>query len=154
MNAKQLILRLSSSGFAAWGSLVAGAFMAVRINQFFAVATGVVGMSGFCTPPASADIHHDSSADPLGDLDRYAAQLAALDLVISVSNTTVHVAGALGVPTWVIVPEGRGGLWYWFTEGERSPWYAAVRLFRRRAGGNILDDIAAALRQSAKQAGS
>jgi len=100
------------------------------------------------------DIHHDSSVDPLGDLDRYAAQLAALDLVISVSNTTVHVAGALGVPTWVIVPEGRGGLWYWFTEGDRSPWYGALRLFRRRAGGNILDDIAAALLQSAAEAGS
>jgi ADP-heptose:LPS heptosyltransferase len=91
-------------------------------------------------------IHHDATVDSLKDLDTFAAQLAALDLVISVSNTAVHVAGALGVPTWVIVPEGKGGLWYWFERSDATPWYPSIRLFRRRPGHNISAEIAAALR--------
>ena len=44
------------------------------------------------------------AADPLVDLDAFAAKVAALDLVISVGNATVHMAGALGVTTWTILP--------------------------------------------------
>ncbi len=77
------------------------------------------------------DILQDPDVDPLKDMDAFAAQVAAMDLVISVSNTTVHVAGALGVPTWVMLPEGRGRLWYWFNGRTDSPWYSAVRLLAR-----------------------
>ncbi|MDX2222992.1 MAG: tetratricopeptide repeat protein [Rhodospirillaceae bacterium] len=72
---------------------------------------------------------HDDTVDPLKDMDAAAAQIAALDLVISVSNTTVHTAGALGVPTWVLLGASRGSLWYWFRGRDESPWYAGVRLF-------------------------
>lgn len=41
-------------------------------------------------------IHHWHNSDPLKDMDNFAAQIAALDLVISVDNSTVHLAGALG----------------------------------------------------------
>ena len=74
-------------------------------------------------------VHVDPSVDPLTDLDRFAGQVAAMDLVITTSNTTAHVAGALGVPCWVMVPRGRGALWYWFGDGDRSPWYGSVRLY-------------------------
>jgi Tfp pilus assembly protein PilF len=77
----------------------------------------------------------DSNVDPDGPLDGFASQIAALDLVITVSNTTAHLAGALGVETWVLVPPpGPASMWYWFTDRTDSPWYQSVRLFRRRPG--------------------
>ena len=60
-------------------------------------------------------IAHDASVDQLADMDAFAAQVAAMDLVVSVSNTTVHVAGALGVPTRVLL--GGVPLSVWMAEG-------------------------------------
>lgn len=80
---------------------------------------------------AGFEIIHDSSVDPLTDMEGFLAQVGVLDLVISVSNTTVHAAGALGVPTWVLLPIGTGSLWYWFRGRDDSPWYPSVRLFRQ-----------------------
>ncbi len=78
-------------------------------------------------------IIQDSSIDPLQELDGFTAQVAALDLVITTSNTTAHVAGALGVPVWTLVPRlGSGALlWYWFRSGSTSPWYDSMTLFRQ-----------------------
>ena len=45
-------------------------------------------------------IYQDKEIDSLINLEDFAAQIAALDLVISTSNTTVHVAGALGKNVW------------------------------------------------------
>lgn len=73
---------------------------------------------------------NDPEVDSLKDLDGFAAQLASLDLVISVSNSAAHMAGALGVPTAVVVPDGHKRLWYWFDQGVFSPWYRSVRVFR------------------------
>jgi hypothetical protein len=53
-------------------------------------------------------IHCDGEVDPLKDLDAFAAQISALDLVITTSNTTAHFAGALGVPVWTLLPAGSG----------------------------------------------
>lgn len=72
----------------------------------------------------------DENIDPLGDLDLFAAQVAAMDLVITISNATAHLAGALGVPVWNMTPTGPGRLWYWFLEGSTCPWYDSMRLFR------------------------
>lgn len=72
----------------------------------------------------------DENIDPLGDLDLFAAQVAAMDLVITISNATAHLAGALGVPVWNMTPTGPGRLWYWFLEGAACPWYDSMRLFR------------------------
>lgn len=78
-----------------------------------------------------ARIISDPTIDPTGDLDAFAAQVAAMDLVITTSNASAHVAGALNVPTWVFVPAGMGGIWHWFLDREDSPWYPSVRLFRQ-----------------------
>ncbi|MEX2449661.1 MAG: hypothetical protein WD407_02285, partial [Rhodospirillales bacterium] len=83
------------------------------------------------------DILFDDSANPLKDMDTFAAQIAALDLVISIDNSTVHLSGALGVPTWTLLPTAPD--WRWMLEREDSPWYPAMRLFRQRAAGNWTD---------------
>jgi hypothetical protein len=82
------------------------------------------------------DVIHDPDVDPLKDMDLFAAQVGAMDLVISTSNTTVHTAGGLGVPTWVLLPQGRGRMWYWFRDREDSPWYPSLRLFRPAQDGD------------------
>jgi Tfp pilus assembly protein PilF len=75
----------------------------------------------------------DPFIDPSGSLDAVADQIAALDLVLTVSNTTGHLAGALGKETWIMVPPlGLGSMWYWFVDRLDSPWYALVSLLRRQ----------------------
>ncbi len=78
-------------------------------------------------------IHRDPAIDPLGDLDPVAAQMAAMDAVITVSNTTAHLAGGLGVPSAVLLPRGRGQVWCWL-DGTRS-WYAGQRICRQDRPG-------------------
>jgi tetratricopeptide (TPR) repeat protein len=75
----------------------------------------------------------DPEVDALRDMDGFVSQVAAMDLVITTSNTAAHVAGALGVATWVLLPLGEASLWYWFDGRDDSPWYPAVRLFRPTA---------------------
>ena len=81
----------------------------------------------------------DEDVDQMADLDAFAAQVAAMDLVISVSNTTVHLAGALGVPAWVML--NTVPLPFWLLEGEDSPWYPSARLFRQSQAGEWADVI-------------
>jgi len=79
-------------------------------------------------------IHDWEDADPLKDLDNFAAQVAALDLVISVDNATVHMAGALGVPVWALLPSVCD--WRWMRDFEDTPWYKTVRLIRQKNPGD------------------
>lgn len=72
----------------------------------------------------------DSHVDHAGALDDSAAQIGAVDLVVSVSNTAAHLGGSLGVPSWIVVPTGKARLWYWFKDGAYNPWYRSVRCVR------------------------
>jgi hypothetical protein len=65
-----------------------------------------------------------------------AAQTAAMDLVITASNTAVHLAGALGRPAWLLTPEGPGNHWYWFKQRSDSPWYPSLTLLRQKRPGD------------------
>ncbi len=90
----------------------------------------------------------DPLVDPLISLDAFAAQVAAMDLVISTSSATAHMAGALGVPVWTLLPVGMGSLWHWFLDRDDSPWYPSMRLFRQSTRGDwgaVLDSVSAAL---------
>ena len=83
-----------------------------------------------------------------GDYDATAALVNALDLVISVCTSVVHLTGALGRPAWVmtaLVPEWRYGL-----RGTSMPWYPQARLFRQAAQGDwdpVISGIERELRQ-------
>lgn len=77
-----------------------------------------------------AEFVYDETIDPLVSLEDSAAQIAAMDMVVSVSNSTVHLAGSMGVPCTNIIPVGHGRVWYWFTGMERSCWYNSVRIRR------------------------
>ncbi len=90
----------------------------------------------------------DHTIDPLINLDAFAAQVGAMDLVISTSSTTAHMAGALNVPVWTFLPVGLGSLWHWFLARDDSPWYPSMRLFRQTTRGDwdaVLDAASGAL---------
>lgn len=103
------------------------------------------------------EVISDPEIDPLGDLDLYAAQVAAMDHVITISNATAHLAGALGVPVWNMVPTGPGRLWYWFMEGANCPWYGSMRLFRHAyqdGWGGVLTEVEEMLSETIPSLGS
>jgi len=89
----------------------------------------------------------DVSAE-LSDFADTAALISALDLVISVDTSVAHLAGALGKPTWVMLPFAPD--FRWLLDREDSPWYPSMRLFRQSRAGDwdgVLARIGEALRQ-------
>lgn len=71
--------------------------------------------------------------DQVSDYDELAALMMNLDLIVSVQGSIVHLAGALGRPTWALIsacPEWRYG-----STGEGMLWYPSVRLFRQQNVG-------------------
>jgi tetratricopeptide (TPR) repeat protein len=69
-----------------------------------------------------------------GDYRDTAAAILSLDLIISVDTSVAHLAGALGVPVWVLLPFNND--WRWLEERDDSPWYPSVRLFRQESWGD------------------
>lgn len=83
---------------------------------------------------AKAPLLIDRSVNQFLDLDLFAAQVAAMDLVITIDNSTAHLAGALGVPTWLLLPFAPD--WRWQQAREDTPWYPSLRLFRQSKLGD------------------
>lgn len=70
--------------------------------------------------------------DNTKDLDGLASLIMACDIVVTVSNTTAHLAGALGKETYLLVPSGRGRMWCWFKDRDDSPFYPRMHLRQQR----------------------
>jgi len=70
----------------------------------------------------------------VSDFADAAAVVGELDLVISVDTATVHLAGALGVPTWCLLPYVPD--WRWGLESGTTCWYDSLRLFRQAELGD------------------
>jgi Glycosyltransferase family 9 (heptosyltransferase) len=70
----------------------------------------------------------DLTAD-LTDFAETAALVSCLDLVITVDTSVAHLAGALGRPTWILLPFMPD--WRWLLDRDDSPWYPRTRLFRQ-----------------------
>ncbi len=74
--------------------------------------------------------------DNFNDIDGLAALIDACDIVVTVSNTTAHLAAALGKPVFVMLPYSAGSPWYWHMNRNDSPWYPGVRLIRPAGMGD------------------
>jgi len=95
---------------------------------------------------AAADAIHDHSAAIQNFADT-AAFMANLDLIISVDTATTHLAGALGRPVWTLLPFAAD--WRWGLNGETTPWYPTMRLFRQTTPGDwesVMERVAGELR--------
>jgi len=73
------------------------------------------------------------------DLAETAALVATLDLVITTDTCIAHLAGAMGIPVWILLPHLAD--WRWMQETERTPWYPTARLFRQRTAGDWAEVI-------------
>ena len=65
----------------------------------------------------------------LNDYGDTASALCQMDLLISVDTSVAHLAGALGLETWLLLPYNAD--WRWQSARENSPWYPSMRLFRQ-----------------------
>ncbi|MFO0272258.1 MAG: CDC27 family protein [Gemmatimonadota bacterium] len=82
----------------------------------------------------------------LGNFGDTAHAMVRLDVVVTVCTSVAHVAGALGVPTFVLLR--RAADWRWFRGRTDSPWYPSARLFRQETRGDwgpVVRDVARAL---------
>ena len=71
-----------------------------------------------------------------------ARALSQLDLVISVDTAVAHLAGAIGIPVWILLPQAPD--WRWLLHRSDSPWYTSVRLFRQNKPADwtpVIDEI-------------
>lgn len=66
-----------------------------------------------------------------------AAAMMHLDLIITIDTAVAHLGGALGIPTWILLPYSPD--WRWLLDRDDSPWYPSVKLFRQTREGDWLD---------------
>ena len=96
--------------------------------EFVSVQKGE-GQQQWPGPFAGCQVAGQAAVSASGSFLDTAAVLANCDLLISADSAVVHLAGALGLPGWVLLkalPE-----WRWGLQGERSYWYSSLRLFRQ-----------------------
>jgi tetratricopeptide (TPR) repeat protein len=123
----------------------------LRGAEYYSLQLGVVGQPA--NPLENAGLI-DLTAH-LTDFAETAALVAELDLVISVDTAVAHLAGAMGRTVWVLLPSH--GEWRWGIEGETTPWYPTMRLFRQSALGDwkpVVRRIAAELERFINSQGS
>jgi Flp pilus assembly protein TadD len=84
--------------------------------------------------------------DQRQDLDSLAALITACDAVVTVSNVTAHLAGALGKKGVVMLPADKGLFWYWHRNRSTSPWYPTLSLVRKERGGSWEEVMAQVVR--------
>ena len=82
----------------------------------------VSGEQGFHIEPLSFD--------PTADVERLAALIACMDVVITIDNSNAHLAGALGIPTWMLLPKGHDFRWPVQPDGG-TLWYQSVEALRQ-----------------------
>lgn len=74
--------------------------------------------------------------DNFNDIDGLAALIEACDIVITTSNSTAHLSGALGKETLLLLPSGKGKLWYWAEHAGRNVWYPSIKIFTQATPGD------------------
>ena len=90
--------------------------------------------------------------DDLGDFSDTAALIDNLDLVIGVDTAVIHLAAALGKPTWLL--NRFNTCWRWLLNRDDSPWYPTMRVFRQPTLGDwesVIQTVAHHLQQFAQR---
>ena len=95
---------------------------------------------------AQASFHQlHTHQNALNDFSDTAALIQEMDLVITVDTSVVHLAGAIGHPTWVLLPYSPD--YRWMLDRTDSPWYQTVNLIRQPEIGNWSSVISNVTRQ-------
>ena len=125
---RKLYSRGRSMPFTAWEGL-----MGVHGVEFLSIQKGA-GSEQLRTNAGLPFVAGQAAFDASFDFRDTAAALANCDLLLSADSSVVHLAGALGLRTWVAlswVPE-----WRWGLEGNTTPWYSSAKLFRQDKAGD------------------
>ncbi|MCC5635090.1 tetratricopeptide repeat protein [Nostoc sp. CHAB 5844] len=93
-----------------------------------------VGASSQELAKLPANIQVQDLSSYLHNFNDTAAAIAQLDLVLTIDTSVAHLAGAMGKPTWVVLPFIPD--WRWLLHREDSPWYPNMRLFRQESLGD------------------
>ena len=72
--------------------------------------------------------------DYINDFSDTAALLMNMDLIITIDSSVAHLAGALGIKTYILLP--KTAEWRWFYDEEKTIWYNSVRIFRQKESNN------------------
>jgi len=134
-------------GFTAWGRLLRDMPATIVSLQY-----GDTKESRRRIEQASgAAVLIDPEIDQLTNMDDFAAQLSAMDAIVSISGTSTHLAGALACPVHVLLDDRFHLTWPYFSS--RTPWYPSVNLHRRsgRAWPDVMAEIARDLAHSLKR---
>ena len=70
--------------------------------------------------------------DNYNDLNGITSLIDICDFVITVSNTNAHISGALGKDTFLLLPKGKGKLWYWSSHKDRCFWYNSIQIIEQK----------------------
>lgn len=118
--------------------------------QFVSLQKGAGEDEARCPPPGLSVLAFGHTLEDFADT---AALVSCLDLVICVDTAVAHLAGALGKPCWVLLPDYRTD-WRWLSGRADSPWYPQqMRLFRQPPGGGwtaVVDAVVEALKIRAR----
>jgi hypothetical protein len=137
---KKLYSRGRSMPFSAWEKLAG-----LPGIEFLSIQKGA-GNEQLRTDTKLPFVAGQREFDASFDFRDTAAALANCDLLLSADSSVVHLAGAMGLPTWIAlswVPE-----WRWGLEGDSTPWYSSARLFRQSYANDwesVVDAMAKAL---------
>ena len=93
------------------------------------------------------EIAYEKDLDIFNNVDFLASMIEACDLVISIDNSTIHLSGALGKKTWVLLPKIAD--WRWGGDTNKSYWYQSLHLFRQTTQ-NDWSDILQAVQEKVK----
>jgi tetratricopeptide (TPR) repeat protein len=120
-----------------------GPFAARDDVAFFSLQ---VGAGADDKPPPGLEIRN--LMPEVKDFHDTAADMAGLDLIVSVDSSSAHLAGAIGVPVWVLLDAVAD--WRWLTDRGDTPWYPTMRLFRRTGTWDaLIAEVAAAMKSFA-----
>lgn len=103
----------------------------IKRTKFYSLQAGPRGAD--CKTFATTGLIRDLR-EFLTDYAATASVIRQLDLIISVDTSVAHLAGALGMQIWTLLPFAPD--WRWMTERDDSPWYPTMRLFRQPAPGD------------------
>lgn len=93
------------------------------------------------TSAYGVEVQSIDEIDCFADLDSLASLINACDVVLTISNSTAHLAGALGKPTMLLLPRSEGRLWYWANHEGHNPWYPSITMFAQEKPGVWLDPL-------------
>jgi len=115
---------------------------------------GLPGIRFFSLQVASDAAEWPAALDPqplgadIRDFADTAAILAQLDLLITVDSAPAHLAGAMDVPVWTLLP--RRPDWRWLLDRPDTPWYPSMWLWRQPRAGDwqaVVDALQRALQR-------